>query len=297
MLNKFYGLFLLSVWSSPQSLSACATCMCGDPTLTLMGTEKPFPHRLRFASDFSYRTENVGIDRVNYREIEEHRLNLGLTYSLSERLSLAVRLPLVRKQLIEVSLAQSETKQWGDAEFSLKFFGYQDRPTQPKYMAGLLGGLRVPTASEQADDRGRTLDIDVQPGAGNWVVNGGVWYGQYQFPWFFYASSVVRYALNDGFQEFSEGTAVLTTLLSQYAHSPNLAFQLGLDTRWSEKHQYSGKADPDSGGFIGFITPGIVINLAEDLLFNISIQLPIVESLNGNHEEETTFQIGFVYDF
>ncbi len=296
MSNKLYLLLLIGLLNSPQSLLACATCVCGDPTLTLMGTEKPFPNRLRFATDFSYRTENIGIEQVNYREIEEYRLNLGLTYTLTERLSLAVRIPLVRKQLTEVNLAQSETNQLGDAEFSLKFFGYQDRPTQPRVMAGLLGGLRVPTASEQTD-QGRTLDIDVQPGAGNWIASGGAWYGQYQFPWFFYGSSVIRYALNDGFQEFSEGTAILTTLLSQYAYSPKLAFQLGFDTRWSEKHEYSGQADPDSGGFIGFITPGIVVNLAEDLLLNMAVQLPVIDHLNGDHEEEITFQIGFVYDF
>jgi hypothetical protein len=261
-----------------------------------MGTEKPFPNRLRFASDFSYRTENIGVEQVNKREIEEYRLNLGLTYTFNEQWSLAIRLPFVRKQLTEVNLARSETQQLGDAEISLKFFGYQDRPTQPKSMMGLLGGLRVPTASEQYDQE-RPLDIDVQPGAGNWIVSGGVWSGQYQFPWFFYGSSVVRYALNEGFQEFSEGTAIVTTLLAQYAYSPNLAFQLGLDTRWSKKHHYSGEEDPNSGGFIGFVTPGIIIHLAEDLLLHFTVQVPTIENLNGDHEEETTFQMGFVYDF
>jgi hypothetical protein len=90
---------------------------------------------------------------------------------------------------------------------------------------------------------------------------------------------------------------VVTTLLAQYAYSPHLALQLGLDTRWSQKHRYAGDSDPDSGGWIGFLTPGVVINVAEDLLFNLSVQLPVIKQLNGDHEEETTFQIGLVYDF
>jgi hypothetical protein len=299
MLNKFQLLLLMALFINSVSINhlyACATCICGDPTLTLMGTEKPFPNRLRLSTDFSYRGENIGIKGLNYREVEESRLNLGLSYSPNRQLSVAARLPLVRKQLTHVNLAQSETTNLGDVEFSLKYFGYQEREIQPKHMAGLLGGLRIPTASEQ-EEQGQPLDIDVQPGAGNWLINGGAWYGHYRFPWFLYASSVVRYALDEGFQNFSEGTAVVTTLQAQYAYNYQLAFFVGLDTRWSEKHQYDGQSDPDSGGFIGFLTPGLVVNLAEDLLFNVSIQWPAIENLHGNHEEEATFQIGVVYDF
>lgn len=298
MLNKSH-ILLLTGWCGcvgVNNLHACATCMCGDPTLTLMGSEKPFPKRLRLATDFSYRSENVGTKGVNARDLEESRLNLGLAYALNEHLSVALRLPLVRKQLHEVNLAHAETNSLGDAEISAKFFAYQDRQTRPQHLAGFLGGVRLPTASEQFD-HGRPLDVDVQPGAGNWLLHGGVWYGQYHYPWFFYASSVARYALNDGFQEFSEGTAVVTTLLAQYAYSHHLALQWGLDTRWSQKHRYAGDSDPDSGGWIGFVTPGVVINVAEDLLFNLSVQLPVIKQLNGDHEEETTFQIGLVYDF
>lgn len=298
MRNKFY-ILLCTAWSGSfgfNHLYACATCLCGDPTLTFMGTEKPFPNRLRIATELSYRSEQVGIEGINHRDIEELRLQVGLAYTLSERLSLAVRWPWVHKQLHEVNLAHSDTHHLGDAEISAKFFAYQDRQMRPRHLAGFLGGIRLPTATEQSA-QGQTLDLDVQAGAGNWLIHGGGWYGQYRYPWFFHASSVVREAINNGFQEFSEGTAVLTTLLAQYAYSPHFAVQGGLDSRWSQKHRYAGESDPNSGGWIVFFTPGVVLHLAEDLLLNLSIQWPLVKQLHGQHQEETTFQIGLVYDF
>jgi hypothetical protein len=76
----------------------------------------------------------------------------------------------------------------------------------------------------------------------------------------------------------------------------SVAFQLGLDSRWSERHRYDGVADKDSGGFIGFLAAGIVINLAEDLLLTMTVQHPTIKHLNGDHEEQRIFRLGLVYD-
>jgi len=273
----------------------CATCLCGDPTLTLMGTEKPFLGRFRISADFLYRGEETGIAGFNRQEVTENRFTLGLSYALNQKLSLGLKIPVIRKELETASLAEESVTGLSDITVTGKWFIYQDDVAETRHMAGLLTGLRMPT-SEEAEDNGRAYDIDVQPGTGAWVPQLGAWYGYYEFPWFFYVSSVVHYA-TEGYQGFTAGTAVVTTGLVQYAFSPVIAGQLSLDTRWSDKHEFGDEADPDSGGFLGFVSPGVVVTLAEDLLLNAKVQIPVIDNLNGNQDKSATFQIGLTYDF
>lgn len=276
---------------------ACATCTVGDPSLTVMGTEKNFAGRWRLSTDFLQREETIGMAGINQREVSESRLTLGISYAPAQDWVLSVQLPIVRKELTNINLSTAEQTAVGDVTLSAKQFLYQDRPIQTQHMAGWLVGMRLPTGQEQNDDQGNPLDIDVQPGAGNWVPSLGAWYGYYRFPWFGYLSSTLHYPMGEGYADFEEGTALLTTAMLQYAPNYSLALQLGLDTRWSEKHRYAGVADEDSGGFIGFLAPGLVINLAEDLLFHVTVQVPVFDKLQGEHEENAIYRFGLTYDF
>jgi hypothetical protein len=273
---------------------ACSTCLAGDPTLTLMGTEKSYSGRLRIAGETLYRTETIGEANVNQSKLREQRFTLGLAYAWNERLNLAIRLPLIHKRLEYISLATEQTTGIGDVELVMKYT-LSDQEKRHKHLFGVLAGLRLPTASEQKN-RGESLDIDVQPGIGAWVPQAGVWYGRYRFPWFFYASSVIHLA-TEGFQDFQAGTAVVTTFMTQYALNYNTAIQLGLDTRWSEHNQFADQADPDSGGWLALLSPGLVIKIAEDMLCHLVVSIPTLENLSGHHEEGTIVQLGITYDF
>lgn len=280
---------------SPLTSWACATCTVGDPSLTVMGTEKNFAGRWRLSTDFLYRDETIGIAGVNQRKVSESRIALGISYAPTKDSVLSAQLPMVRKELTNINLATAEQTAVGDISLSVKQFLYQDKPRH--HAAGWLAGLRLPTGQEQHDDQGKPLDVDVQPGAGNWAPSLGGWYGYYHFPWFGYFSSTVHYPVGEGYADFTEGAALLTTAVLQYAPNYTVALQLGLDTRWSEKHRYADVADEDSGGFIGFLSPGIVINIAEDLLLHATVQVPVLDQLHGEHEENTVYRLSLTYDF
>lgn len=288
--------FILLCLVVPSSSWACATCSVGDPSLTVMGTEKNFVGRWRFSTDTLYRTETIGVENVNQREVTELRATSGISYAPVENWVLGLQIPIVRKTLEDVNLSQTEQTAMGDIVVSAKKFIYQDRPTQPRHLAGGLMSLRIPTGQEQTADNGEPLDIDVQPGAGNWVPSLGGWYGYYRFPWFGYFSTTLNYPLGEGYAEFEEGIALLTTALLQYAPNYRVALQLGFDTRWSERHRFAGVTDEDSGGFSGFLSPGLVVNLADDLLIYATVQVPVIEQLHGEHEEDMVFRLGLTYD-
>jgi hypothetical protein len=293
---RIISTLLAFLFTTIDNVWACSSCLVGDPTITQMGTGKPYAGRLRMAVSTLSRSETTGEAGVNERETEEQRLALSLAWSPNPELTLGIDIPYVSKQMDDISLAQAEATGLGDAAISAKWFIYQDRTFASRHMAGLLLGLQLPTSEEQTDQAGEALDIDVQPGPGSWIPSIGAWYGHYAYPWSLYGSVQFRHALDEGHQQFRPGDAWLLTVNSQYQMRLSFAVNLGLDARWSAHDEYDLEEDSDSGGFIGFLSPGFAYRPGGEWIIHGRIQLPLFDHLNGNHQEHTTYLIGVTYD-
>jgi hypothetical protein len=210
---------------------------------------------------------------------------------------LAIRVPVLSKTFDTADLSRTKSSGIGDVDLSARYTLWLDKEQRPSQMFGVLAGLRTPTGREQFDSKGNSLDIDVQRGTGSWIPNFGAWYGYYHYPYFFYASGVYHQPLNKGFQEFEAGKALVSTFLAQYALNYQFALQFGLDTRWSTKNTQLGETDQNSGGFIAFVTPGLVYHVSEDVLLNLSLQIPAYKNLHGEHNEGKSLRLGVTYDF
>lgn len=287
----FFGIIMVT----PASTWACSTCMVGDPTLTLMGTEKPYAGRLRLSLDYFKRDEEIGVEGVNKRTIDDQRIRLDLAWAPTRRIMLGLRVPYVKRNLENFNLETQESTALGDIRLTAKFF-LQEKDSFQNHMYGLLAGVRLPTADEQSAN-GVPLEFDAQPGIGAGVVNAGAWYSYFSFPWMAYLTGTYHYMPNEGFQGFQAGDALVASLGIQFASDYRYAFQLAFDTRYSQKDTFFGIEDPDSGGFIGYLSPGFVYSIKTDLLLFANVKLPVVENLYGNHEEGTVFNIGVTYDF
>ena len=210
-------------------------------------------------------------------------------------LRLPITWPVPNRTLDSFNLETQESTALGDIRVTAKFF-LQEKDSFQTHMYGLLAGARLPTAQEQTSN-GIPLEFDAQPGIGAGVINAGIWYSYYNFPWLGHFSSTYHHMPNEGFQGFLAGDALVTTIGLQYASTFKYAFQLAFDTRYSQKDTFFDIEDPDSGGFIGYLSPGFVYSVKTDLLFFANIKLPVVDNLNGNHEEGAIFNIGVTYDF
>lgn len=269
--------------------------MVGDPTQSLMGAEKPYEDRLRFSIDALSRSEELGRDGFNKKNIDEKRVSLNLAYAPDRRWMLGVTVPYVNRQLESFNLSDQEVTALGDITITAKNF-LQEKEFMQKHMYGLLAGIKLPTGSEQTDANGIPLDFDVQAGQGATVVNAGAWYANFNFPYMFYTSAAY-YIANEGFQDFQAGDAIAFNASAQYAKNTDLSFNLSLEGRWSQKDTFSGIDDEDSGGTIVFAAPGIIYTLMQDLLVNAAIKFPAIDALNGDHDEGSILTIGVTYDF
>jgi hypothetical protein len=272
---------------------ACSTCKCADNTITLFGTEKAYTGRFRLALDHYLRSEVAG-SGAGRQVTDEARSTLGLGYSLTADLTLAVQIPFVRKEIEAGNLARQEASGLGDVDVTARWVLYRSGALTGRHLAGLRGGVRLPTADE-VKDNGVKLNIDVQPDAGATAPNLGAWYSYYRFPWFATASATY-FTFTEGHQDFQGGDALIVSVLGQYAVSEKLALQLGVDARDSDKNAFSGVADADSGGFLAMGYVGLVRRLGDDLLLYAGYQSPLVERLNGEQEEGNALRVGLTYD-
>lgn len=279
--------------SSPAAL-ACSTCKCGDYTITLFGAEKPFESRFRVGLDYLHRSETQG-DGIAERETDEDRVTLGLAYSVTQDLTLAVQIPWVSKEIENGNLARVEADGIGDIDVIGRYVLYRAGSGSGRHLAGVRVGVRLPTADEVKED-GEKLDIDVQPDAGAWVPNLGGWYSYFRFPWFL-STTLTYFSFGDGNQDFSPGDAVVGSVLAQYGLNQTWALQAGIDARHSEKNQFSGVDDDDSGGTLAMVFVGAAARLSTDFVLHAGVQLPLIDELNGEQEEDPVFRAGVAYDF
>jgi hypothetical protein len=275
---------------------ACSTCKCGDYSISLFGVEKPFASRFRVGVDYVHRSETQGDASLIARKTDEQRLLLGLSYNLTENLSVALQAPFVRKQIRDSNLARQDAEGFGDVDLIGRWTLVREGGVSGRHLAGLRFGVRLPTTEQVRDGNGDRLDIDVQPDAGATAPNLGGWYAYFRFPWFFTATATY-FSFGDGHQDFSPGDAFVVSALGQYGLGQSLALQLGADARHSRKNRFSGVTDEDSGGALAMAFGGVAVRVLGELVINAGVQLPLIDELNGFQEEDPVYRVGLAYDF
>ncbi|TPW11465.1 MAG: hypothetical protein FD130_1973 [Halothiobacillaceae bacterium] len=279
-----------------EPLLACATCLAGDPTITTMGTEKPFAGRKRLSIDYLSRSETVGQPNVNEHKIDEERITYSFSYAFSDAWIAAASLPLIDKEVERYDLSHEKASGPGDLDLSLRWFIGKDERFPARQLWGTQFGVRLPTSTEE-QSQGEAIDFDAQPGAGATIPNLGLWFGYYRTPWFLYSSFQWQHALDDGYQGYQAGDALLLTGLVQYAPLHRLAVQFSLDGRWKAQDSYYDRTDDNSGGLLVMASPGVAWTPLDNLVVNLLYQHPAIERMHGRQDEDSTLRLGVTYDF
>lgn len=289
------GVAIVLCWKT-SLVWACATCLCGDPTITTMGTGKPFSGRMRAGIGYLSRREKVGEPGTSEVVTDEERLTYNFSYALNTEWMFAASLPFVTKLVKRFDTSSTQGSGIGDLDLSARWFVGKDQHFPSRFLWGMQMGLRLPISSEQTSD-GAPIDIDAQPGVGATIPSVGMWYGRYAMPWFLYTSASYQHAVSEGYQHYQAGDVALLTGLVQYALNYGVALQISLDGRFKQYDKYDGVRDENSGGVLVMASPGLAWTALQDLVINMSYQLPAIENPNGQQKEEPTFRFGVVYDF
>lgn len=286
----------LAAMLTAQRAWACSTCGCGDLTLTVMGSEKPYAGRLRAALELRHRTDAVGTPGFTEQRLSEQRLDAQLIWAPLDRLVLMVDVPALYRDVRYVNLANRSTTALGEIELRAKAFVYQNDPYVPSHLLAVIGTLKLPTAPLQRGADDTLLPIELQAGTGSFDPGAGIAYAYFADPWSFYASVTGVYATR-GDQGYRASRSLRSTTALQYQLMPSLALRGGIDTRTDSTAIEDSATAADSGGFIGFATAEALISPVEDTLVYLALRVPVVNALRGNHDEGVYLSGGLAYDF
>lgn len=276
--------------------AACAVCGCGDATLTTMGSEPPYRGRMRAALEVRYREDAIGTPGENRVELTEGRVDASFSWAPHERLVLAGTVPALLRAVERVNLAHETTIGIGDAEVRAKFIAYKDRPFGAHHVLGTTLGLKLPTAPEAESADGDPLPLELQPGTGSFDPIVGLSYATFQGDWSGYGSAHAYFATPGRNGDRASSSLRLSASLGR-AIVPAFALRLGVDTRIDARATEGGRPEEDSGGFIGFLSPEALVSPGGDVTFVAAVRIPVLNALEGEHDESVIASIAAAVDF
>jgi len=181
--------------------------------------------------------------------------------------------------------------------------------------ASLLFGVKTPTGvTDERDDEGELFETEFQPGSGSWDGLFGLALTQPIGRWSL-DSNVLYIVATEGAQDtdlgdrfhyngavsyrlIGAGTAEATERHHEHQHIQGHHYEhrargnsgfavdavLEINGEWQAKQDIAGETDPNSGGNVVFLSPGVRLTSNAWSGF-VSFGLPIVNDLNGEQSE------------
>jgi hypothetical protein len=267
----------------------------GYPTLTIVGFEQPKANRFRSSATVRHRNDRLGEPEVDQLTLSEQRMELAAAYSPIDRFTVSLMMPLVHRAVTAVNLAEANLWAPGDLELRLRGVIWRDRKLAPRHLVSLIGGLEFPTSSIETDAEGVPMPLEFQAGTASWDPIAGASYTMFFDPWSLYVSSVAIFPTK-GVADTDVGTSFRQTVLGQFQPWRFLGFQAGAEFRIDQPGYIAGVRDPDTGGHITYGTVGLIALPHQKLLLHATAAVPLVQRLDGNHEEGFAFTAGLVYE-
>jgi hypothetical protein len=301
MLVRAAFLTIATMCAAPSVARACATCACGDPTITTMGSEKPFAGRLRLSAEVRRRAETIdGVD------VADHRLILAAAYAPWSHLVVAAELPLVWRDGESTAAAGP-----GDATLRGKLFVLSAGRDTARHLLAVTGGVTLPTALRRADGE----PVALEPGTGAVAPELGLGYGFFAYPWSVQASASALRPIG-GWDDSEPAPALRSSLAVQYQPSWALAVGLGVDARL-EGNAHAATASQESGlvrslvpaphdghdhtptsgaGALVMLSPTASTQVGTDFFLTATVRVPVWRDLPAGHDEGLTVAFALVKD-
>jgi hypothetical protein len=267
----------------PRPSWGCATCNCGDSTLTTTGVEQPYKNRVRLSVEEWY-----GDHRSGSGDALEHtytlRSSLAAIWSPIDRLTFGAFLPWVTTWLRHESTTDT-INGLGDLALSARVLVARDRKFAAHHLFWLNAGLKTPTGPRLRDDSAYPYSDDDQPGSGSWDPFGGATYAWFSGAmWSAYASVSYRYTTS-GPRGYRRGSGLGWTASTQLQPWTRVALSLGFDGSWIQPDELqNGHAAPNTGGVLVALAPGVLVAPRTDVVLRLIIDVPVVQELYGQQQ-------------
>lgn len=282
----------------PASVHACASCGCGDPTLTTMGVEKPFKNRIRLSFE-----QRLGgqLERELQTESIISRSTLTGSWSPTTWLTLGAALPVISGQIQIKDHPVRRLGGLGDLELYGRTLVVRDRKFSPRHLGAVLVGIKLPTGPRVDDSSGYPAPEDFQPGSAS--VDGifGASYSYFGDSFGVFASISYRHTTT-GWRGYRRGSKLGASTILQHPIHERIALGLGMDFGYARPDEVVTVESsdnlplPQTGGSLLSVTPQILVSLRTDWLLRIAVQAPVFQSWNADQTEYPTGIVSLTVD-
>jgi hypothetical protein len=287
---------LLAVLHCARAAFGCAACAAGDPVLAALGTEQPYPGRLRSSLALGYRELESGRVGVDALALSEYRADLSLAWAPGERAFLLLLVPLLDRRLTDVSLAEQRTRGLGDVELRGRVTVLQDRSFAPRQVLHASAGLGAPTAVLHRTASGQLLPSESQLGTGSLDGLVGAAYSLHLGRVLGYLGAELRMPWLRR-QELEPPVSLRGNLAFELQILTWLRPRLALDARWQGQTIEQGQALRDSGGAILFVGPDLLLEMGQSSVISGGVRVPLLSALSGQQRESPSLGLGISVDW
>lgn len=287
------ALVLVCGLAQPGRALACASCGCGDPTLTAMGFEKPFRHRIRLGLESRAARHEVPAD--GERTLVS-RTTLSASYSPTAWLSLATQLPFAAAWSELGGQPSRGVYGLGDLDLFVRALPLRDRRFSPRHVGSVTLGLKFPTGPRRVDSTGYPAPDELQPGSGSWDGLFGLGYSYFNEAFAVFISASYRLT-SRGYRNLRRGGSIGGTALLQLSLSRRIALQTGTELAFAERTQLeNGGWATNRGGLLLSVVHSVVVALYRDWLLRLAVQSPVVQAWQGSQWESPTAVLSLAVD-
>lgn len=255
---------------------------------------------------FEVQTEFMKFDRFSDRELldfarsdkEIHNVDymqtysLGMSYGITEKISMHLRIPYTFRNDIEESEPPDEIHRHGDSkglgDAAIHLHHRFVKVDNFNFESSLLYGLKIPSGRTSAKDISNSrFDAEFQPGSGSWDPSLGI-AATKRMGFLSVDANLLYTIVTEGTQDTDLGDKFNYNVAFSYraVRKPVvLDFIIESNGIWIQKEEVDGKEDENSGGNIIFLSPGIRFTCKDRLTAYLSSGFPVLQDLNGKQND------------
>jgi hypothetical protein len=168
----------------------------------------------------------------------------------------------------------------------------------------VLGGVKFPTGKfDVKNSEGERVEPSATAGSGSYDGMLGLACSRFLTPRLTFDASA-QYTLRTEADDFKLGDRIDAGAAFAYRFTediqkfPQVSAFAEANVRHLAKSQEDGDRDPNTGGTLLFLTPGVRVGFTKNLSFTVSSPLPVVQELNGT-QLKTSYKVngGLTFSF
>ena len=290
---------------SSQGAMACSICRCGDPVFNALGVAGYTTSGYRAALDWERFDKDEGDPADEVESQVENRLTAFLSYSFGERFMVSARVPYSARDLTETAAgAGSESIQTdglSDPEICAQAMLWSSAMSnlERRSFVALSGGVKTPWGENGVTSNGERIDEHAQPGTGSTDVFGNLSLLYLVNPLSsVFASAGYRHTGTNDYG-YRYGSTFLANVSYEHKIGSYADGVLELNFRHADKDRIDsdGLRGDNTGGSLLYVTPKVLFNLTQGVVFRAGAQIPTFADLNGVQDERAVINIGVTYLF